>query len=361
MKMTWELFISQEHLIKLGIALVIFLMFLLLRRIFSKYIMKFILAFGHKVKSEFLPNLVASFDRPLQWFFIFIGLYVAFMYYPYIDHTTPVLIKWLKSIFVILFGWGLVNLVSTSSNLFLFLKEKTSIHIDEILIPFLSRALQFIIIIMAFSIVLQEFDYHIGGLITGLGIGGLAVSLAAKDALANLFGGVVIVTEKPFTIDDWIMTPTVEGTVEDISFRSTKVRTFEQALVIVPNATLANEAITNWSKMGKRRINFNLRITYSTPRETIQKVAHKIEALLRNHPGVHQETIFVKVNEFQDNGIDIMVYFFTKTTDWGEHLDIREEINLEILDILERRDAQIAIPSRRLYVKEAELKDKAES
>src|SRR5699024_6731493 len=129
--------------------------------------------------------------------------------------------------------------------------------IDEILVSFLSRALQFIIIAMAISIVLQEFDYHIGGLITGLGIGGLAISLAAKDALANLFGGVVIVTEKPFTINDWIMTPSVEGTVEDISFRSTKVRTFDQALVVVPNATLANEAITNWSKMGKRRISLD--------------------------------------------------------------------------------------------------------
>src|SRR5690625_2323910 len=100
MTMTWEFFISQEHLIKLGIAVVIFLSFLLFRRIFSKYIMKFILAFGRRVKSEFLPNLVASFDRPLQWFFIFIGLYVALIYYPYVDHTTPLLIKWLKSIFV---------------------------------------------------------------------------------------------------------------------------------------------------------------------------------------------------------------------------------------------------------------------
>src|SRR5699024_3369647 len=111
-----------------------------------------------------------------------------------------------------------------------------------------------------------------------------AISLAAKDALANLFGGVVIVTEKPFTINDWIMTPSVEGTVEDISFRSTKVRTFEQALVIVPNATLANEAITNWSEMGKRRIYFNLRITYNTPTETIEIVENQMKPSLRAHP-----------------------------------------------------------------------------
>lgn len=351
--MTWEFYTSTEHLRELSIALIIFLGFLLFRRLFSKYIIKFILALGHKIKSKFLPNLINSFERPLQWLFIFIGMYVAIIYYPYVDHTTPLIIKWLKSIFVILFSWGLVNLVSTSSNLFLFLKENTNIQIDEILIPFLSRALQFIIIMIAFSIVLQEFDYHIGGLITGLGIGGLAISLAAQDALANLFGGVVIVTEKPFTIDDWIMTPSVEGTVEDISFRSTKVRTFEQALVIVPNATLANEAITNWSEMGKRRIYFNLRITYSTPRSTIEEVVNEIEAILYAHTGIHKETILVKANDFQDNGIDIMVYCFTKTTDWDEHLAVREEVNLHILDILEEKNAQIAIPTRKLYVKES--------
>src|SRR5699024_4270717 len=205
LKIDWNFLISREHLITVGISLLIFLGFLIFRRIFAKYIIKFILSTGRRVKSKFLPNLVASFDRPLQWFFIVIGLYVALIYYPYFDHTIPIISKWMKSIFVILFSWGLINLVSTSSNLFLFIREKTNIKIDEILVPFLSRALQFIIIAMAVSIVLQEFDYHIGGLITGLGIGGLAISLAAKDALANLFGGVVIVTENPFTINDCIM------------------------------------------------------------------------------------------------------------------------------------------------------------
>ncbi len=348
--MTWEIFLSREHLILLLTSLLIFFAFLIFRRIFAKYIMKFIVRLGRRIDSEFLPNLVNAFDRPLQWFFIFLGLYVAISYYPYIDQTTPLILKWVKSIFVILFSWGLVNLTSNSSNLFLFINEKSNVKIDEILIPFLSRAIQFVIIVIAFSIVLQQFGYHIGGLITGLGIGGLAVSLAAKDALANLFGGVVIVTEKPFSLNDWIKTPSVEGTVEDISFRSTKVRTFDQALVVVPNATLANEAITNWSKMGKRRISFDLRLSYSTSREKIERVARKIEDLLRSHPGVHQETIFVKVNEFQDNGVDVMLYFFTKTTDWGEHLDIREDVNLKILDILEEENAQIAIPTQKLYV-----------
>ena len=99
--------------------------------------------------------------------------------------------------------------------------------------------------------VAQEWDYRIDGFIAGLGLGGLAFSLAAKDTLSNVFGGLVVILDKPFSIGDWIKTPSVEGTVEDISFRSTKVRTFAQALVTVPNATLANEPVTNWTRMGK--------------------------------------------------------------------------------------------------------------
>lgn len=348
--MTWEFFISYEHLIDLGIAIGIFLLFIILRRLFSKYIIKFIIYLSRKMNNKLIPNVLNSFDKPLQWFFILIGLYFALMYYPYLDHQLPIIFKWLKSFFVILFSWGLVNLVATSSNLFVFINNHTNIKLDEILIPFLSRALQFIIIIFAFSIVLQEFNYQISGLITGLGIGGLAVSLAAKDALANLFGGIVIVTEKPFTIGDWILTPSVEGTVEDISFRSTKVRTFAQALVTVPNATLANEPITNWSEMGKRRITFRLPISYETSPNTLEKIVAEIKTLLRNDPDIHQETIFVTVDEFAEDGIEIFLYFFTKTTVWGEYLAVKEKINLRILEIIEANRTEISVPTRKIFV-----------
>lgn len=347
--MTWEFFISYEHLQELGIALGIFLLFLLFRKLFTKYVFAILLKLSRKIRGKFLPNVFLSFEKPFQWFFIIIGIYVAVKYYPYLNHTNPSFIKVIRAFIIFLVTWGMFNLASTSSLLFKTINEKTSIKIDEILIPFLSKTLQFIIIAISISVVLQEFDYEIGGFITGLGLGGLAFSLAAKDALSNLFGGIIIITEKPFTIDEWIMTPSVEGTVEDISFRSTKVRTFAQALVTVPNATLANEPITNWSKMGKRQITFNVRLTYDTPKETIKNVSNTIKAYLTNHPEIHQETIFVNVDQYEEYGLDIFLYFFTKTTDWGKYLEIREEINLKILDIIEQEGAQIAIPSRKLY------------
>ena len=178
----------------------------------------------------------------------------------------------------------------------------------------------------------------------------MAFALAAKDAIANFFGGIVIITERPFSLGDWIQTSSVEGTIEDITFRSTKVRAFTQALVTVPNATLANSVITNWSKMGKRRVTFHLGVQHDTPKQQIQEVVQKIESFIRNHPGVHEETILVKFDQFDVNSLDIFVYFFTKSTVWEEYLTVKEEINFKVLDILEEENVALAYPVSTLVV-----------
>lgn len=351
--MTWEYFISMEHLTELGIAIGIFLLFLLFRKLFTKYVFAILLRLTRKTRINVLSNVLLAFEKPVQWLFIIIGLYVSFKYYGInIGYNTnlPIIGKIMKVSFVILFTWGLFKLSSSSSTLFRKINEKTDIKIDEILIPLLSKTLQFIIVAISLTIILQEFGYNIEGFIAGLGLGGLAISLAAKDALANFLGGIVIISEKPFTIGDWVLTPSVEGTVEDITFRSTKIRTFADALVAVPNAQLANEPITNWSKMGKRQITFNLALTYETPKETIQNIVQRIEALLKDNPDIDQETIFVKFDKYSESSLDIFLYFFTKTTVWGEYLEIKEDINFKILDIVHDEGAEFARPSRRLYV-----------
>lgn len=109
--------------------------------------------------------------------------------------------------------------------------------------------------------------------------------------------------------------------------------------------------------MGKRRITYYLRLAYGTPRDKIEKIVERIETLLRNHPEIHQETIFVKFDEFNESSLDIFLYFFTKSTVWGEYLTVKEEINLKILDIVEEEGVSFAFPARRLYVEEGEMKD----
>jgi len=346
--MTWEYFISLEHLKVAGITIGIFLLFLLFRKIFTKYIFQLLVRLGKKAKTNIIPNVLAAFERPVQWLFVIIGLYAAVKYYPHFNQIDMPIWKFSRVFIIFLITWGLLNLSSSSSQLFKLINDKTNVKIDDILIPFLSRSLQVVIVAISVSVILQELNYQIGGFLTGLGLGELAFSLAAQDAIANLFGGIVIITEKPFTIDDWITTPSVDGTVEDISFRSTKIRTFSDAIVTVPNATLSNEPITNWSKMGKRQITFNIPISYDASTSAVERVIKRIEDILENNPAIHQETIYVKVNQLTSSGMELMLNFFTKTTDYDPYIKTREEMNLTILRILEEEDVQIAASLKKI-------------
>ena len=344
----WDTIITYEFLIEASISIGILLLFLLLRRVFTKYIFQLILKLAHKTPTDLFSHIWLSFEKPLGWLFVIIGVYVAARFFPYVDYHNPLFVKIVRALVILMITWGLYNIASASSIALMKLNKKLNVEIDQILIPFLSKTIRFIIVAISFSMIAQEFDYNINSLVAGLGIGGVAVALAAKDALGNLFGGLVIITEKPFSIGDWIKTPTVEGTVEDITFRSTKVRTFAQALVTVPNATLANEAITNWSKMGKRRITFQLGVAYNTPKDKLENTINKIESMLRNHPEIHPDTIFVTFDQYNTNSLDIFFYFFTKTTVWEEYLQVKQDVNFKIMEILESEEVSIALPTRNL-------------
>ena len=342
--------IDYELLKNLGISIGILLLFILFRNLFTKYVFQLILKLSRKTPTDFITQICLSFERPLGWFFIIIGLYLAMDYFPFIEQHNALFLKFLRSMVIVLITWGLFNLSSPTTGILISVNEKINNKIDLILIPFISRAIRVIMVAISLSIIGQEFDYDVNGLVAGLGLGGLAFALAAKEAVGNLIGGIVIVTEKPFSIGDWILTPSVEGIVEDINFRSTKIRTFSQALVTVPNATLANEAITNWSRMGKRRITFHLGLNYRTTKEQIQRVVNRIEIMLNNHEDIHPDTVMVAFDHYNESSLDILIYFFTNSTVWAEHVKIKHEINLEIMGILEEEGVEVAFPSRTIYV-----------
>ncbi|MBU8878778.1 mechanosensitive ion channel family protein [Bacillus sp. FJAT-29790] len=348
--MSWKLFFSYEFIKDVVISVGIFLLFLLLRKFFAKYVIALLIKWIRKESHSFFAHMFLSFERPIQWMFILLGIYVSAWYFPYLDPTHVLFVKLIKSSIIFVVGWGLFNLSSSSTLLFAKLNERFNFEIDEILIPFVSKLIRVIIVVLIFSGIAEEFNYNVIGFVGGLGLGGLAFALAAKDAIGNLFGGVIIVTEKPFTIGDWILTPSVEGTVETITFRTTRIRTFAQALVTVPNAKLANETITNWSEMGKRRIVFNLSVTYETPKDKLEGVIKQMEYMLKNHSEIHQDTIVTKFDKYGADGLDIYLYFFTKTTVWLDFLKVKEEINFKIMEILDKEGVSLAIPNRKLYV-----------
>ena len=337
-------------LTQIGIALGIFLVIYLFRRFFVQKILALLLKITNKTRIELDTFLVMASEKPLRLFFTALGIYLALVYLPLSAETNILVSRLFRSAVVIIVSLGLWNLVGLYSESAEGTGNLASIKIDKILIPFLSRVLKFIIAVLALSVILQEWDYDINGFIAGLGLGGLAFALAAQQTLANVFGGIVIITDKPFSIGDWILTPSVEGTVEDINFRSTKIRTFAKAVVTVPNSTLANEPITNWSRMDKRRITFTLGLNLGTPREKIGKCIQDIREMLHNNDAIHPEGILVNLDSYGDSSLNILLYFFTRTTAGEEFLRVKEDVLLKIMGILDKEGVSLAIPSTSIHI-----------
>lgn len=335
---------------EIAVALGIFLLFILLRKFLAKQVFAYLLRLTSKTTSKLDNYFIMALERPLNFAIIALGIYLALSYLPLSAELDLFMSRIFRTILIVLVTLALYDLTEKYGLFAGEMEKRINIKIDKILIPFYSKVIKFIIVVLGLSVILQEWDYDINGLITGLGLGGLAFALAAQQTLSNIFGGIVIITDKPFSLGDWITTPSVEGTVEDLNFRSTKVRTFAQALVTVPNSTLANEPITNWSRMGKRRISFTLGVSYSTPREKLNSCIREIRNMLEGHDGVHPETIFVSFDSFQDSRFNIYFYFFTKTTKWAEYIKVKEDINFKIMEILEKEGVSIAFPSTSIYI-----------
>ncbi|MDR5659040.1 mechanosensitive ion channel family protein [Serpentinicella sp. ANB-PHB4] len=338
----------------LVIFFTIILAAIILRKIFTKVILKILLSITNKTKTNLDTQIVKAMENPLKSFFIIFGLFVALNSLELDPEYNLLTLQIFRSSIIILLTWGLFNVSDILSTVLLKTINKCEVEIEGIFIPLVSKGVKVVLIALSVSIIAGEWGFDVNGFIAGLGIGGLAFALAAQDTLSNVFGGFVLTIDKPFAIGDWICTPNLEGTVEEISFRSTKVRTFAHAIVHVPNSTLVNQPITNWSRMGKRRITFNLGVEYGTTINQIKNSIEQLKGMLEQHPGIHKETIFVNFDKFNESSLDIFIYCFTNTTVWGEFLEVKQDVNLKILEILNENGVSVAFPSRAIYMKEEE-------
>ena len=359
--MTFETFlknyVNYNDTTKIITALLVILFFLILRKVFAKLIINILERLGHKTAIDLYNKIVESFENPIKGLIIVVGFFIALEIFPdsiLIVSKKEAIITLLRIVIIILISQGLYN----SSNSFFILfggaQKKLGIDVNNAVLPFLSNIVKFIIIALATVLVISELGYDITGLIAGLGLGGLVFALAAQDTASNIFGGLVIIMDKPFTIGDWIETPSVEGIVEDITLRSTRIRTFADSVSVMPNSILAKEAIVNWSRMGKRRINFNIGLMYSTPKDKIENCVNKIRDMLENHSEVHKEAILVFFDAFNDSSLNILLYFFTNTIDRKEYLEVKQDINYKIMAILEEEKVSFAFPSRSIYIQNNE-------
>lgn len=251
---------------------------------------------------------------------------------------------------ILIVAWALFRLADAASIAFTELARRTDNDLDDTLVPLLRKAAKVMITILAFLLSAQNLGYSVGGLLAGLGLGGLAFALAAKDTLANLFGGVTILLDRPFKAGDWITFDGADGVVEEIGLRSSRIRTFAKTLTTVPNQTLSNAVVENHSLMPKRRIKMTVGVTYATTPAQMRALVARVEAMLQAHEGIDQEFMLVKFTEFGASSLDLFVYCFSRSTDWAEHLQVRQEVNLGIMDIVAELGLGIAFPTRTVHL-----------
>lgn len=336
-----------EWLIPSGVALLFFALVRPLRALVFSIIKRLM-----KNRQEEFLRIRAAFSRPSTLLVLCIGIYLALFLSPGVHQNPavwPVVVRVFRSLIILFAAWFACILQGVNGPLLSSLARRPGM--DQVLIRFVSKFLRVLTVAIAVLIVVQEWGYSISGLLTGLGLGGLAVALAAQDLLSNLFSGAVILLDKPFGLGDWIQSDTVEGIVEDINFRSVKIRTFTQAVVTVPNSTLAGAPVTNFSRMGKRRVLFNLTLDFNTTRQQMNTCRARIIALLNKQEDIDRQTIAAVFDSIGDSRLNLMVMYFTKTTAWLEYIEVRGRLYYEILDILEAEGITLALPAQTVYVK----------
>jgi MscS family membrane protein len=212
-------------------------------------------------------------------------------------------------------------------------------------VPLIKRTTAAFFAVFSILIVCESLGFEVKTFLAGLGIGGLAVALAAQDTIANLFGSFVVVMDQPFYVGESIKVAGFEGTVEEIGLRSTRLRTGQRTQIVIPNKTVASEVITNMTRMPQRRVDLTVGINYDTPIDRITAVLDDTRGLLRADPGVHKGQIVVSLSDLGDSSLRIQILYFTSDPDWESHMAVRERVNIAILKAFAAREVPFAYPT----------------
>ncbi len=292
-----------------------------------------------------------AIHNPLRVFFIALGVELAFLIISPDTKWMTFIDKLFRMTNISLIAWTLLNYTPAATRRIIHINAEKQGGTSEVAIRFMAILLRMVIVSLLAVILISEMGYNINGIITGLGLSGLTLSLAAKNTASNLFSGFEIITDKPFDVGDYIASASGEGFVEDITMRSTRIRTRDDLVITVPNATLMTEAITNYSHMelGKA-VEFTIGLTYDTTSEQIRKVCNDLKEYLKNDEDIDNSIISVTFKDFSDSSQDILVRYFTKTTEKYENLRVREKVNYEIRRIVEEAGASFAFPTATVHI-----------
>lgn len=341
-------------LIELAVALLIYVVFKAVAAVISKKA-DFIAVKILKVKNENLRQAVTkSIEKPVKLFLEITGIFIAVMYIPFSVGVSavvdPIAIKVYRIALIVVAGLLAVNLVDSIQ----YFSKKFADSTNQTILIFFIKIGKALVWVLIAAILLKEVGYDVTGLITSLGLGGVVLALAAQDTASNFFSGIVILFDKPFAIGDWISVAGMEGIVEEISFRSCRIRTFDNALISVPNSKLGGDSVTNWTKMDVRKTRITLGLLYSTNKETLQKICNDIQTNLMKYDSIKKDNIMVWFDNFNSSSLDVVVQYHTYLTGAADFFNLKQEVQYMLMDVVESNGTGFAYNTQTVIMEKAE-------
>lgn len=343
---------------------------LLLKRIFSRLLSKLMFRLFKRLHPETDPKVfIDLLLRPVELLILFSVLYLSINQLDYPLHevifkrTTFVnkvpsvyeltLIQVFDKLFLLSFiislFWIALRMIDFVAYVFLYKASLTESKSDDQMVPFIKELSKIVTIIFGVFVILGAvFNLNVATIIAGLGIGGIAVALAAQDTLQNLLGSFTIFADKPFEVGDLVRIDKYEGTIEKVGFRSTLIRTLDKTLVIIPNKKMVDSPLENLSLRNLRRMKFNISLKYDTPVEVMHKISKEIETYVNGHDSTSNDTL-VTFDSFGESALNIQVLYFIEIVDYNDYMHIREDINYRIMQIVAENKAEFAFPTQTVY------------
>jgi len=338
---------------KFAVAILILLVAIFIRKFFAQLVIGRVKKIVKTTKTRFDDAVVEAFDGPIKFIPIVIGFFFASNFLVIDGIAMTVIENVNRSLIIVMIFWFFYKSIEP----FNFVFKRMEKVLTTTLVNWTVKALKFFIFFVGLASVLEVWGIKVGPIIAGLGLFGVAVAFGAQDLFKNLISGIMILIERRFKIGDVIQVDgVIRGVVEQIGFRSTLVRRFDKSPVMVPNYVFTENSVINFTERTYRRIYWNIGVEYRTTVEQLRIIRDEIEKYISSNtsfvPATEVET-FVRIDSFSDSSIDILLYCFTKTTDWGEWLEIKERLAFRVKDIVEQAGTGFAFPSQSLYIEKS--------
>ncbi len=331
------------------IAIVIILLVFFTRGLIARVILRvYGLLFKRKENKEAPEN--SEMYVAIKNMYLFMGIYLAIKILPVSTKMSIIMTALLKSA-IIIFITKIINSTLLTSNSRLFKKNgKSKNETVSYFICKIARIVTWVISIYIILVFVLGFT-QINGLVAGLGIGTVVISLAAQDTFKSLFSGITILSEKPFVIGDWIEVGSYAGTVIDISFRSTRIRCNDNSVITIPNSTITSEYVINWNKLKSRRIDCTLELNMNDVNpEKIRDIIKELKFVICSKDYVLRDTVYVGFNGISEYSYNIKIFVYVSETNYIKYLKLEEDLNCEFLDVLEKEGVRLAYPTQSVNI-----------